>query len=423
MKRVFEIIKSNRVLAKNFTSLWLLQISNYLLPLITLPYIVRVLGPEKYGIINFAAALTAYFTIVTDYGFNLSATREISIYRDDKVRLSQIFSSVLIVKLILFLISSVLFFILLLLIPQFKNHSIVFILTYITVLGGVLFPNWFYQGTEKMGYMVFINIGFKIISTILIFVLITSESDFIKLVIINSFTQVIIGFTGCLIVLIKFKLTFVFPGMFYIKEQFRSGRELFISSISSNIYTNSSVFLLGLFASQTAVGYFAAADKIRIAAQGLYSPLSQAVFPVVTKKINESYNDFKRFVKNLFRYTFVFNSLISLCLFIFADFIVNIILGDKYQESVMILRIIGWLPLIVSLNNVAGVQTIIPMDLKKTFTIILSLAALSFLILSFIFVPVYYGIGSAFVLLATEFIILIALVFVLRRKDINFFLG
>ena len=109
MKRIFQIKKSDKVLFKNFTSLSILQISNYLFPLITLPYLVRVLGPGKYGLVNFAAAFAAYFTIITDYGFNLSATQEISVNRDNPKRVSEIFSSVFTLKMLFFVISTLIF--------------------------------------------------------------------------------------------------------------------------------------------------------------------------------------------------------------------------------------------------------------------------------------------------------------------------
>ena len=140
MKRIFQIIESNKVLFKNFTSLSLLQIANYIFPLITLPYLVRVLGPEKYGLVSFAIAFAGYFTIITDYGFNLSATQEISINRNDKERVAEIFSSVITLKIMFFIISSLIFFAILFFISQFHEHRFLFFVTFLSVLGTALFP-------------------------------------------------------------------------------------------------------------------------------------------------------------------------------------------------------------------------------------------------------------------------------------------
>ena len=156
MKRIFQIIESKKVLFKNFTSLSILQISNYIFPIITLPYLVRVLGPEKYGLVNFATAFAAYFTIITDYGFNLSATQEISVNRENPNRISEIFSSVFTIKMLLFLFSSVIFSGIILFVPIFNENIILFVVTFFSVLGTALFPLWFYQGMERMKYILII---------------------------------------------------------------------------------------------------------------------------------------------------------------------------------------------------------------------------------------------------------------------------
>ncbi len=417
MKKIFQKIESNKVLLKNFTSLSLLQAANYIFPLITLPYLVRVLGPEKYGLVNFAAAFAAYFTIISDYGFNFSAVQEISVNRENTNRVSEIFSSVLTVKILLFILLSLIFFILVLVFPIFNENAVLFIVSFLSVLGTALFPLWFYQGIEQMKYISIIFISVRFVSTVLVFVIINTENDFIKYAGLNTATQFVIGIIGLWFAINKFELRYTFPSKLLIIQQFKNGWALFLSTVSINIYTTSNVFILGLFAPANVVGYFAAADKIRMAFQGLLAPVSQSVFPYVNKVLSKSYEQFIRFNKKLLKIVFAAGIIISLFMFLFAEPIVNIILGKEYQPSVLILKIIAWLPMIIFLSNVLGIQTMLPLNKQKSFAITLSFAALISLTLSFILVPVYFETGTAVTALVTETFVTIAFyIFVKRNK-------
>ena len=402
MKRIFQIKKSNKVLFKSFTSLSILQISNYLFPLITLPYLVRVLGPGKYGLVNFAAAFAAYFTIITDYGFNLSATQEISVNRDDPKRVSEIFSSVFTLKMLLFVLSTLIFFPIVYVVPLFKENLILFVVTFFSVLGTALFPIWLYLGIERMKYILIISVSVRVITTVLIFIIVQSENDFVKLAGLNTITQFVIGITGLLLVLIKFDVKYMFPGRSLLKQQLKNGWHLFLSTISINLYTTSNVFILGLFAPANIVGYYAAADKLRMAFQGILSPMSQSVYPYVNKLLSESYDRFISFNKKLFKISLTLGAVISIMLFLFAEPIVNIVLGKEYQSSIPVLRIIAWLPLVIFLSNVLGIQTMLPLNKQKSFALILFLAAMINLTLSFIIVPMYFEIGTSVSALITE---------------------
>lgn len=417
MKRIFQKIESNKVLFKNFTSLSILQVANYIFPLVTLPYLVRVLGPEKYGLVNFATAFAAYFTIITDYGFNLSATQEISVNRENSNRISEIFSSVFTIKMLLFVLSSMLFFIVVIVFPIFKENLILFIITFGSVLGTALFPLWFYQGIERMKYILIISVSVRLITTVLIFVLIKSEDDFIKFAGLNTATQFVIGIIGLIFALNNFGLKYRIPNKTLIIQQLKNGWNLFLSTISINLYTSSNIFILGLFAPANVVGYYAAADKIRMAFQGILSPMSQSVFPYVNKMLSESYERFISFNKKLFKIALAVGVIISVMLFLFAEPIVNIILGKDYQPSILVLRIIAWLPLVIFLSNVLGIQTMLPLNKHKSFSMILFFAAMISLTLSFILVPVYFEIGTAIAALATEtFVTLGFYIFIKRNK-------
>ena len=152
IKKLKEKLKNDDVkrLFENFASLFTLQGLNYILPLITFPYLVRVLGPDKYGLIAFAQAFIGYFVILTDYGFNLSATREVALNRDNDKKLSEIFSSVMIIKIVYMVLSFIILCTVVFSFEKFSHNWIIYIFAFGVVLGNVLFPVWFFQGMERM---------------------------------------------------------------------------------------------------------------------------------------------------------------------------------------------------------------------------------------------------------------------------------
>ena len=410
-------LKPYQRLIQNFTSLSILQIANYLFPLIVLPYVVRVLGPAKYGLINFAVAFIAYFNLISDYGFSLSGIKEISIIRDDKDKLSKAFSTIISIKILLSIFSFLIFIVIIYFIPFFKNNWEVYVLSYGFVIGGVLFPSWFYQGIEQMKYITTIQIIIRSIVTVLIFILIKEESDYLLLVVLNSTAQIMIGIIGIVISLVKFKIKFRLPSLEEIKIQLKSGWNIFQSMIAINIYTTSNTFILGLFASETIVGYYAAADKIRIAFQGILSVLSQTVFPYGNRLAKDSYNKFIIFIKKLLKLEFAIGFLTSLILFIFSPQLTELLLGERFAASGELLRIISVIPVLSSFSNVFGIQTIIPLGYEKTLNKIVSTAAILHFILILVFVPKYFAVGTSVIVVLTEFVItFLTFLFVVKKK-------
>lgn len=419
MKKLVEKIHNNKVLFKNFTSLSLLQLANYIFPIITLPYLVRVLGPEKYGLINFATAFIGYFTILTDYGFNLSATQEVSVNRNSKEKISEIFSSVITIKSLLFFLSGLIFIAVIFLFPLFHPHIELFAVTFLGVMGTVLFPLWLYQGVEQMKYILIINVMIRFITVIMIFVIVKTENDFLLLAVLYTITHSCVGIAGLIFAVRKFNLNFIFPSKLQLLEQLQKGWNLFLSTIWINLYTTSNVFILGLFAPNNIVGYYAAADKIRIAFQGVLSSMSQSVFPYVSKLLSESYERFIGFNKKLLKIAFTAGLGISIILFLFAEPIIDIVLGKDYAQSIAVLRIIAWLPLIIFLSNVAGIQTMLPLNKHSSFSVILFFAALINLTLAFILVPNYFAIGTASAVLITEIFVTVTFFIFLRQKSVK----
>ncbi|ACD67010.1 polysaccharide biosynthesis protein [Sulfurihydrogenibium sp. YO3AOP1] len=320
-------------LIENFLSLSVLQIANYILPLITLPYLVRVLGPEKFGLIAFSQAFIGYFMILTDYGFNLSATRDISINRENKEKVSEIFSSVMIIKLALMIISLILMSIIIFYFEKFRQNWIVYYLTFGMVVGQVLFPTWFFQGMEKMKYITFLNILAKVIFTVAIFVFVKEASDYLYVPLLNSLGFIIAGILGLWIVFRNFEAGFKFVSLKELKRQLKEGLYIFISEISGNIYGRGTIIIIGLVSNNTIVGYYSVAERVMKAVAGLSQPFAQALYPYVMRT---KFNSFK----TVFKYSFIVSLFISIFLYLFSEIIIEFFKIHN-KDAVLTLKILS----------------------------------------------------------------------------------
>ena len=273
-------------LLSNFFSLSVLQIFSYVLPLLTLPYLVRVLGVETFGLISFATAFIAFFNILVDYGFNLSATREVSIHRENKDKITEIYSAVLSIKVLLIFLSFMIFSFIIFTFDKFSSHLMLYFITFISVIGQALFPIWYFQGMERMKYITIINISSKVVFTIAIFALVHEESDYLIVPLLNGL-GILIGSLYALYIIKKdFNQSFVLQNMQTMKFYFIDSSHFFLSRVSVSIYTSANAFVLGLFTNNTMVGYYSIAEKLYISIQSLYGPITQALYPYVAKEKN-----------------------------------------------------------------------------------------------------------------------------------------
>jgi PST family polysaccharide transporter len=405
------------ILIENIISLSAIQILNYLIPFFTLPYLVRILGPEKYGLINYATAFTGYFTILTDYGFNLSATQEISINRNDKQKVSEIFSSVITSKFVLYLISSIIFFSCLLSFDILKADSDLFLISFAGLLGTVLFPLWYFQGTEKMNFILIINFIIKLITVILIFLFIKCASDYILLTFIYSASQVVYGFIGLVTVIKKFKIRLFLTNPENIFEQLRKSKNIFMSSLSISAISNSNVFILGLFVDKSIVGYFAAADKIRLAFQLLLGPVFTATFPHVSNLAKISLEQFYKFTKKSFIFALSFGLLIFLLIYLNTDILIRIVLGNGYTNSFIILKTLSVIPFLYSISNFLGVQILLPLNYSKKYALIMFFAFIVHTSVALLLANYLQAIGSTIAIIIAEmFTIIFMLKSVIKIK-------
>ena len=320
-------------LVDNFISLVALQIISYVIPLITLPYLSRILAVDKFGLIFFAAAFMQYFIILIDFGFDLSATREIAVNRYNKNNLSNIFNSVIIIKISLMILSFIILCLILLFIPKFKENGLIFLLSFLMVAGNAIYPTWFFQGMEHMKYITFLNILSKTIFLILIFIFVKHQSDYVLVPLLNSLGFLTAGVLGFIFAVKKFNVKLYFPKINSLKRQFKYSSEFFISRLSVSIYTNTNTFCLGLVNSNLLVGYYVAAEKIYQAVNGLKTPLVTALYPFISKN-----KDIKLY-KKIFYIALVITFFVVAAFFIFSKEFITIFYGEQMVPAYKVLKI------------------------------------------------------------------------------------
>lgn len=406
--------KEIRVLIENFFSLSALQIFGYILPLITLPYLVRVIGVEKYGLVSFAMAFATYFQILTDYGFNLSATREISINRGDKHQISKIFSSVMIIKSLLLLTSFILLISIIWSFEKFNTNWQIYVFAFGMVVGNVIFPVWFFQGMEKMKYSTGLNIMAKILFTFAIFIFIRGETDFLYVPLINSLGFIVAGILSLFLIFRDFKIKFFVPELNFLWVTFKDSTQFFLSRASVSIYTSSNIFFLGLFTNNVFVGYYSAAEKLYGAAQGLYQPLIQSLYPFMSHKKS------KAFFKKIFKFVVFLNTITAIVLFIMSGFLVSLLFGGNFQESVTILKIFCIVLVVVAPSQLLGYPFLAALGYPEYANVSVILGSVFHLLMLLILsMTIYLNIYSVAILVfITETIVLIIRLYGVKKHKL-----
>lgn len=327
-------IQDNRVLVSNFFSLTALKIATYLFPLITFPYLVRILGIELFGVLSMAMAAMTTFQIFTDYGFELTATKEISIHRDDPSKLSEIFSSVLTIQIILMFISFLVLSILVLSIQKFSEYSEVYFLTFGIIIGFVLSPTWFFQGMEKMKFITIQTIVSKLIFTLSIFLFVHDKTDYLFVPLLNSLGTIFAGILSLYIIHKKFEIKFTIQKLDVIKKYFQDGWDIFLQRMYVSLYGSVNILILGFLTNNTIVGYYAIATRIIDIIRQIFGIVSNVYFPYFTKKF---INDPKKSFLNLQKVSKsmgIFGLFVMILILFFGNNIVSLIAGNNYNPRI-----------------------------------------------------------------------------------------
>jgi len=391
---------------KNLFSLSVSQLGNYLIPLLVMPYLTRALGPAKFGLITFAQVFISYFTLVVNYGFDYTVTRSVAAHRNDAAKLSSIFCQVLYAKLLLFAVSTVVL-ICLLQIPRFGQLSVLLLTTHLINIGFIFYPSWFFQGMQDLKIIAILSFLIKLLYAILIVVFIHNDQDFLLNNLFLSISQIAISAISVYIAVKRYDIKMCRPDKSAMLSILADGRFFFFSTLVVNFYTYTNTFLLGLFSTQEETAYFNVVYRIIFAIQGLLLvPFNLAFFPVISSSFSN--NMFSESNKKLMRAAALILLATFLCgvvLYFAAPDIILLLFGNKFLNSVNLLRFLAFIPMLMGLVNVFGFNGLMSLHQDKTFLAITFIGGTFSIILNIILIPRLKSFGVAGVWIATELLI------------------
>jgi len=386
--------KDGRTLVANFGYLSLLQIAGYVFPLITIPYLARVIGVDSFGKIAFASAVIVWFENIADWGFNFTATRDVAQNRKDIDQVSEIFSNVIWAKTLLTLVVFILLLTLILLIPTFRENSTILLVSFLLLPSNILFPQWMFQAFERMRYITILSLLAKLLFTLAVFVFIKEKSDFILQPLFTSLGAMLSGLIAMYFIIGKWGVKLKKPSLKSIFSAIRDSTDVFINNLMPNLFDNFSTILLGFFGTPGSVGILDAGKKIQSISKRFFDILSRTFYPFLSRRIDKH----NLYVK-INTYT---ATTMSLVLFIAAPLIIKLLFTPEFYDGIIVLRIVSFSILFHSWANTFGINFMIIQGHERSLRNITFIWSLVGFFVAFPLVYYYDFIGAAITLTATR---------------------
>lgn len=381
-------------LLSNFGYLSILQITGYIFPLITMPYLAKVIGVEGFGKIAFASAVVVWFQTISDWGFNYTATRDVARNRNDINRIAEIFSNVFWARILLMVISFILLLCLVFLIPKLRENIEIILVTFLLIPGHILFPDWFFQALERMKYITFLNLISKFIFTVAVFVFIKERSDFVLQPLITSLGFMVSGLISMYFIIIRWRIKLQKPSIVSMNETIKGSFDVFLNNIIPNFYNSFSVMLLGFWGGTISNGLLDSGSRLVNISQQFMSLISRVFFPFLSRRMDKH---------NLYqRINLSAAILVTVTLYILAPLLIRNLFTEEFTDAVIVLRLMSISIVFLSLVNIYGTNYLILQNCEKSLRNITFYCSIIGFLLSFPSIYYFDFLGAAIVITITR---------------------
>lgn len=401
----------------NFIMNAILQISAFIFPLITFPYVSRILGPSGTGNVSFATSIVTYFALFAQLGIPTYGIRATARVRDDKELLSKTVQEIFIINAVMCVLAYFVFFVVLNLVPKMYNDKVLFIIISSTILFNSVGMDWLYKGLEKYTYITFVSIIFKFIALILMFVCVHHKNDYVIYGAISIFAASASNI--CNLVNIH-KLIYIKPIFNYeFTKHFRPIMIFFAMSCATTIYTNLDTVMLGFMKDNVEVGYYNAAIKIKNVLLGVVTSLGTVLLPRASYYIeNNMYSEFKRIAGKALNFVVLISFPLCLYFILFAKEGVLFLSGDAYTEAILPMQILMPTLIFIGLTNIMGIQMLIPLGKEKVVLYSEIAGAIVDLAINTVLIPIMASFGAAIGTLVAEMVVWIVQ-YIALKEDVK----
>lgn len=288
LKAIRTIWKENATVAENYVFMTVLQALNVCFYLLVYPFLIRVLGVDSYGLYVYAAAVVALFVTFVSFGYDLPAAKRVAENVGDKNAMSQILSEVTTSKLLLEVVAMIVYFGLFLLLPKMQANPILFAIVFFQTITNIFFPQWYFQGVQRMRVVTYIQVAFKVLSLPFIFWFLHDAQDNWVYALIVTITAIAGGVVAWLIIIYKDGIKVRLVSLSAIQVSIRNALPFFLSNTTGVIKEQGVVLLIGQFLGMNDVAIYDLANKIILIPRTLFSKLNDALFPKMMAQQNES---------------------------------------------------------------------------------------------------------------------------------------
>lgn len=403
-------------IAKSALSLYVVQLTKYVIPLVAVPFLTRVLRPDGWGLVVFTQSFGMWLSLVMEYGFSLSATRDVSRNSADQDALSTIVCGVMGAKVVLGIVLAIVVGVTGLAMPLLREHPRYLLLAWLIAVAQGLSPLWYFQGLERMHLPALLNVASRLVSTILVFLVVDGADDGWKVLAYEAGAGFISS--GLAVFMMYREVSFGLPNLAEIGTALRRGWSMFFFRGAVSLYTTSNTIILGLFVPPTVVGFYAGAERISRSVIGLMTPISQVVFPRISRLVVQDPVRAVRLGKLSLLLMGVLGIGMGCMLALGSEALVQLFFGAGYEAAVPLLRLLALLVPIVALSNVLGIQWMLPHGLDRLFNIIIAIAGLINIMLAFVLVPVLGPLGMVYAVIISEGFVTMSMCAVLCKRGL-----